>query len=152
MGYGASGCVGPKAAFRCCTTTSICSGGQGSGVLALLLEPLASLLWAHLLALDMLLAITHPLLQGHLGMSAAIRLHGLAEGLLLVCALQFVVSFWLDQPYDVGLRRIAFWMVWYPAAYWLLSFSATLRACWRLSFSGSPERARWVSPDRGHQG
>jgi len=122
-------------------------------LLALLLEPLASLLWAHLLALDMLLAIAYPLLQGHLGLSAAIWLpHGLAEGLLLVCALQFAVSFWLDQPYDVGLRRIAFWMVWYPAAYWLLSFSATLRACWRLSFSGAPERARWISPDRGHQG
>ena len=119
-------------------------------LLPLLLEPLASLIWAHLLALDLVLTLTAPLLHHDLSLSlVAFVPHGLALGLLLVCALQFAVSFWLDLPYDTGLRRIGFWMIWYPASYWLLSFAATLRACWRVGFSNPPQRARWISPDRG---
>ena len=119
-------------------------------LLPLLLEPLASLLWANLLGLLLLLAPLAPLLQGHLALSVAGWLpHGFTVWLLLACVLQFAVSFWLDRPYDVGLRRIGYWMIWYPAAYWLLSFAATLVACWRLPFRRGADRARWVSPDRG---
>ena len=121
-------------------------------LLPLLLEPLLSVVWAHLLALAMLLTLTGPLLSGSLNVSlTALVPQGWATVLLLVCALQFAVSFWLDQPYDVGLRRIGFWMIWYPVAYWLLSFAATLRACWRIRSNSRPDRARWHSPDRGQQ-
>lgn len=119
-------------------------------LLPLLLEPLASLLWANLLALLLLLAPVLPLLQGHPGSGAAALLpHGCTAWLLLACALQFAVSFWLDRPYDLGLRRIGFWMIWYPAAYWLLSFAATVLACWRWPLRSRAGRARWISPDRG---
>ena len=119
-------------------------------LLPLLLEPLASLLWANLLALLLLLAPLAPLLQGQWGLSAAGWLpHGFTVALLLACALQFAISFWLDRPYDVGLRRIGFWMIWYPAAYWLLSFAATVVACWRWPRRRNGVRARWISPDRG---
>ncbi|KEF42904.1 MAG: N-glycosyltransferase [Cyanobium sp. CACIAM 14] len=119
-------------------------------LLPLLLEPLASVVWAHLLALLLLLAALAPVLPGAQGLAiGALLPHGLGLALLLACALQFAVSFWLDRPYDVGLERIGFWMIWYPAAYWLLSFAATLRACWRWTPRRSAVRARWISPDRG---
>lgn len=138
-------------------------------LLPLLLEPLASLAWAHLLALLLLLtpllslvSLLH--LPSGLLASGALAItgpaggamplanplpHGLGLLLLLTCALQFAVSFWLDRPYDRGLGRIAFWMIWYPAAYWLLTFLATLRACWRQARHAPQGRARWISPDRG---
>ena len=121
-------------------------------LLPLLLEPLASLLWAQLLAIEMLAAIANPWFHGSLSVSlTGLIPHDLAVALLLVCALQFVICFWLDQPYDVGLSRIGFWMIWYPALYWLLSWAATLQASWRLLFIPSTQRARWISPDRGQQ-
>lgn len=116
----------------------------------LLLEPLASLLWAHLLALLLVVAALARLGHGHAALALTGLLpHGLALALLLACGLQFAISFWLDRPYDSGLRRIGFWMIWYPAAYWLLSFAASLRACWRRRDHAPGARARWISPDRG---
>jgi biofilm PGA synthesis N-glycosyltransferase PgaC len=119
-------------------------------LLPLLLEPVASMLWAHLLLLLLLLAAVAPLLPGADGFAfAALFPHGLGLALLLVCVGQFAVSFWLDRPYDAGLHRIAFWMIWYPAAYWLLTFLASLVACWSRPPRESAGRARWISPDRG---
>lgn len=120
-------------------------------LLPLLLEPILSLLWAHLLALLLLLTALTPLLQGRSVISlAAVVPQGLSLALLLACGLQVGISLWLDRPYDVGLKRIAFWMIWYPAAYWLLTFCASLWACWRAPLQRlGPQRARWVSPDRG---
>ena len=116
-------------------------------LLPLLLEPLASLLWAHLLVLSLLLG----LLQAYRsGLHPALLLpQGLGQLLLLVCLLQFAISFWLDRPYDVGLGRIAFWMIWFPALYWLLSLLASLAACWQGQPRRAAQRARWLSPDRG---
>ncbi len=119
-------------------------------LLPLLLEPLLSLIWAHLLAILLLLAAVTPVLQGRPAISLeALVPHGLSLALLLSCGLQFSISLWLDRPYDRGLRRVAFWMIWYPAAYWLLTFAASLWACWQAPLQGVGQRARWVSPDRG---
>lgn len=118
-------------------------------LLPLLLEPLASLLWANILALLLLLVPLQALVAGAGAAVAGVWPHGYTVWLLLACALQFAVSFWLDRPYDVGLRRIGFWMIWYPAAYWLLSFAATLVGCWRWPLRRAGARARWISPDRG---
>ena len=108
-------------------------------LLPLLLEPLASLIWLHLL-------LVLPLLQHRwLGWSSL----GLAGDLLLVGAAQFAVRFWLDRPYDVGLLRIGFWMIWYPVAYWLLTAAVSLQALWQWPARRSGQRARWQSPDRG---
>lgn len=119
-------------------------------LLPLLLEPLVSVLWANVLAFLLLLAPVLALLRGGAGLSGAGLLpNGFTAALRLVFALQFALSIWLDRPYDVGLRRISFWMVWYPAAYWLLSFAATLMACWHWPLRRNSGRARWISPDRG---
>ena len=57
----------------------------------------------------------------------------------------------LTEDIDITwrLQRIAFWMVWFPALYWLLSLLASLAACWQPRRRGPSVRARWLSPDRG---
>ncbi|MFN9643695.1 MAG: poly-beta-1,6-N-acetyl-D-glucosamine synthase [Cyanobacteriota bacterium] len=120
-------------------------------LLPLLLEPLASLLWVHLLALEGLLALARPF-QGLPPAETSVLPHGLGLALLLVCGLQLSISLLLDRPYDAELRRIGFWMIWYPTAYWLLTFAATLMACWRQPLRSPAARARWISPDRGLSG
>ena len=120
-------------------------------LLPLLLEPLASVLWAHAVVLLVLLAAAQPLLGGATAQAWMPLLpQGLSLALQAVCGLQVALSFWLDRPYDQGLGRIAFWMIWYPAAYWLLILAASLRACWSWRVGGA--RARWISPDRGLRG
>ena len=109
-----------------------------------------SLAWVHLLSFAALLALARPPqgLDPRLA-EASLLPHGLGLALVLVCGLQFSLSLLLDRPYDTGLRRISFWMIWYPTAYWLLTFATTLLACWRLPLGSRGARARWISPDRG---
>ena len=120
--------------------------------LPLVLEPILSLLWLHALLLLPLLQLL-AWFQGVRGGPLSLGLpQGLTLDLLLVCGLQVVVSFWLDRPYDSGLRRIGFWMIWFPAAYWVLSAGVSLQALWSWPAPSTPQRARWLSPDRGLPG
>jgi biofilm PGA synthesis N-glycosyltransferase PgaC len=107
----------------------------------------------NLLALEAILALLQSIRVLDPGMAEAHLLpHGLGLALLLVCGLQFSVSLLLDRPYGTGLRRIGFWMIWYPTASWLLTFASTLMACWHSPSRNPGARARWVSPDRGLRG
>lgn len=125
-------------------------------LLPLLIEPLLSLLWAYALVA----AVVCSLAGGLASLGAAISPHGLALVLLSVSALQFTVSFWLDRPYDRGLAGNSFWMIWYPFAFWLLCFLASVVALPRVAWGivqqrrqpgAAKDRARWVSPDRGRR-
>ena len=119
-------------------------------LLPLMLEPLASLAWAYLLAALLLSGAVSGLRHlGNLGSWMILWPHGLTAALLITCLVQVLLSFWLDRPYDVGLRRIGFWMIWLPAGYWLLTFAASLRASLRWRARSGQQRARWISPDRG---
>jgi len=82
--------------------------------------------------------------------SAPILMLGWA-GMLLgaTCMLQTLLSLWLDHPYDRGLMRIYFWMIWYPLVYWTLSAATAVAALPRALLRESGARATWVSPDRG---
>jgi biofilm PGA synthesis N-glycosyltransferase PgaC len=116
-----------------------------------LIEPLLSLVWAQ--SVVVLVAgwlVAHlafgasPLdLAGPLLPSAGTHLLG------FTCLLQGALSLWLDRPYDRGLARNAFWLVWYPAAFWLLTLGTSVVALPRVLRRGRGVRARWVSPDRG---
>ncbi len=125
-------------------------------LLPLLIEPLLSLIWAYALVAAFLLSLS----GGLASFGSALSPHGLALLLLSVSALQFTVSFWLDRPYDRGLGRNSVWMIWYPFAFWLLCFSASVvalpRVLWglfqqRRQPGAAADRARWVSPDRGRR-
>jgi biofilm PGA synthesis N-glycosyltransferase PgaC len=107
-----------------------------------LLEPLLSLAWAYGIALGGVTALV-------MGQPWLLVPHGWGLVLLLICVLQFSVSLWMDQPYDKGLARIGFWMIWYPLAFWLITFCAALLALPRVLLRRPGVRARWTSPDRG---
>ena len=114
-------------------------------LLPLLLEPLLSLVWAYGLGLLLLVQLTQ------LGQATPWPWGGqpLLQIALLVCVLQFALSFWFDRPYDRGLGRVAFWMIWYPLVFWLVTWLASILAFPRLLLRPRQQRARWMSPDRG---
>lgn len=114
-------------------------------LLPLLSEPLLSLIWAQ----AMVVALLWQLLQ-------IVRHPGIPSGgggpwlvLAAVCLLQFVLSLWLDRPYDRELPRVLFWMIWYPLLFWMVTTAAAVVALPRVLLRPSGQRARWVSPDRG---
>lgn len=69
--------------------------------------------------------------------------------LAAVCLLQFTVSLLIDRRYEPGIGRYLYWMIWYPVAYWLLSFLTTLVALPATLLGDRTARATWTSPDRG---
>jgi biofilm PGA synthesis N-glycosyltransferase PgaC len=69
--------------------------------------------------------------------------------LTVACLLQFFVSVMIDSRYEHGMRRTLYWVIWYPAVFWMLSLATTLVSFPRVMIKQRRERARWVSPDRG---
>ncbi|WP_425476984.1 poly-beta-1,6-N-acetyl-D-glucosamine synthase [Novilysobacter arseniciresistens] len=119
------------------------------GVLA---EYLLSLLWA-VVMLGIIVAWV-------IGMFSPLPPHwehgGLMPGwhgvvLALVCLLQFAVSLVIDRRYEPRIGRYYYWMIWYPAAYWLLSFATTLAAVPVTLLKRRGQLAVWTSPDRGYR-
>jgi len=120
-------------------------------LLPFLLEPLLSLIWAWTLALSAALSLLlDALAPAHV--AAALPpslLRGPLALMLAVALVQGLVGILLDRPYDRGVLRNGFWLIWYPLAFWLVSFAAILVAVPRQMGRARHQRARWVSPDRG---
>ncbi|WP_133498507.1 poly-beta-1,6-N-acetyl-D-glucosamine synthase [Cognatilysobacter terrigena] len=75
--------------------------------------------------------------------------HGVVLG--LVCLLQFATSLIIDRRYETHVGRSYYWVIWYPVAYWMLSFATTVAAvpATLLARRRGLRRATWASPDRG---
>ena len=119
------------------------------GVLA---EYLLSVLWA----MTMLWIIVTWVVGMFTPMPPHWELGGLMPGwhgvvLALVCLLQFAVSLLIDRRYEPRIGRYYYWMIWYPAAYWLLSLMTTLAAVPLTLFKRRGQLAVWTSPDRGYR-
>lgn len=69
--------------------------------------------------------------------------------LAVACVAQMTVSLFIERRYERGLLRVLPWIVWYPAAFWLLSFLCTLVSYPLVLLRRTRQRARWTSPDRG---
>lgn len=70
----------------------------------------------------------------------------------MVCLLQFGISLRIDRRYEPGIGRYYYWMIWYPAAYWLITLCTSIVATPKTILAGSHhKKAIWVSPDRGYQ-
>jgi len=69
--------------------------------------------------------------------------------LTLTYLLQALVSDFLESRYERGMLRSLFWVIWYPAAFWMLSAATTAAALPRVLLQPKKERTTWVSPDRG---
>jgi poly-beta-1,6-N-acetyl-D-glucosamine synthase len=116
----------------------------------LLIEYTMSITWACLFAL---LAVyrTADLIFFRIDLqSVPILMLGWA-GLLIgtTCLTQMMLSLILDRPYDHGLLKNYFWMIWYPAIYWVITAATSVVALPRILFRDTEMRARWTSPDRG---
>jgi biofilm PGA synthesis N-glycosyltransferase PgaC len=72
-------------------------------------------------------------------------------GLVLacVCLMQFAVSLMIERRYEKDLTRSLFWIIWYPMAFWMLTWLTTLVSFPKVMLKRKQQRARWVSPDRG---
>ncbi len=73
--------------------------------------------------------------------------HGIVLG--VVCMLQFAVALVIDRRYEPRIGRHYYWMIWYPAAYWMLSMFTAVAALPRTLLRRRGQRAVWTSPDRG---
>ena len=119
------------------------------GVMA---EYLLSLLWALVMLAIVVLWVAGVVLP----LSQAMQVDGLVPGwhgvvLALICLLQFAISLLIDRRYEAKIGRYYYWMIWYPAAYWLLSLATTLAAVPKTLLKRRGQLAVWTSPDRGYR-
>ena len=68
----------------------------------------------------------------------------------LACLLEFMTSFIIDYRYEhKALSRYYFFVIWYPAGYWILSSLAAIKGFFNVAFRRKGITAKWKSPDRG---
>lgn len=117
-----------------------------------LIEYMFSVVWAlTMFALIVLWLVGHfvPLPPAlHVG-GLIPRWHGVV--LAMICLLQFAISLRIDRRYEPKSGRNYYWMIWYPAAYWMISLATTLAALPKTLFRRRGQLAVWVSPDRGYR-
>jgi len=113
-------------------------------------EYLVSLMWAYCFALSVLLwavAWVAPV-------PAAWRVSGLSPtwpGMLIASTsmMQIAVGMFLDRRYDLRFGRQFYWVIWYPAAFWTITFLTAVVALPKVATRVKGSRALWTSPDRG---
>ncbi len=116
----------------------------------LFLEQVLTLVWVYGFLTTVVLGLLQGPLDLHLPFARSPLVPSGASALLgATCLLQFAVSKWLDSRYDKGLGRNYYWMVWYPAFFWLINVATAFVAFPRVLFQRKGRRARWESPDRG---
>jgi len=117
----------------------------------LLLEMCASVFWSYLMLASAVLWLFDVLVPAVSFPTLGSPLVPYGPGLLLgaTCLLQFALSKWLDSRYEVGLGRNYYWMIWYPAVFWIINLATTVVAYPKIFFGPPSQRARWISPDRG---
>lgn len=103
--------------------------------------------WAFTCVISFILFLASP--HGAMTLSN-MALDGLA-GIILscICIAQFAVSLLIDSRYEKNLAGALFWVIWFPAIYWVLSLMTTIVAFTRVMIISQTKRARWISPDRG---
>ncbi|WP_318374758.1 poly-beta-1,6-N-acetyl-D-glucosamine synthase [Enterobacter sp.] len=103
--------------------------------------------WAFTCVISFILFLASP--HGAMTLSN-MALDGLA-GIILscICIAQFAVSLLIDSRYEKNLAGALFWVIWFPAIYWVLSLMTTIVAFSRVMIISQTKRARWISPDRG---
>ena len=109
-----------------------------------------SMLWACLFALLAVYRLMDLIIYKIDLQSAPVLLMGWA-GLLIAttCMVQMALSLVLDRPYDRGLIKNYFWMIWYPFIYWIITSATAVVAIPKAYARETGKRARWISPDRG---
>ncbi len=63
--------------------------------------------------------------------------------------LQGLTAAAIERRYDHRISSVLFWIVWYPAVLWLITFATSICGLMLALRKKRNTRARWVSPDRG---
>lgn len=69
--------------------------------------------------------------------------------LTIACLCQALVGLALDSRYEPRLFRMFFWLIWYPAVYWMLNAMVTVVGFPAAMMRKTGRPAVWESPDRG---
>jgi biofilm PGA synthesis N-glycosyltransferase PgaC len=87
-------------------------------------------------------ATSHHMIPGWTGTRSVIA---------MLCFGQFLVSLVMDFRYEkqISVAKIYFWIIWYPAIYWVINALACISAVYRLLTRRSKICVAWKSPDRG---
>lgn len=117
----------------------------------LLSEYIISILWVFALALSLVLMLVgmnielpqnlyvqNPFPPGFSGMV-----------LCITCLFQFAISLLIDRRYESHFVRSMLAIVWYPLAFWMISFLTSLVSFTRVMIMVKKGRARWQTLDRG---
>ncbi|MDD3580617.1 MAG: poly-beta-1,6-N-acetyl-D-glucosamine synthase [Desulfobacca sp.] len=68
----------------------------------------------------------------------------------LACLLEFLTSFLIDYRYEKkSFLSYYFWVIWYPAAYWIISALSAVKGVINVFWRRSRITIKWQSPDRG---
>ncbi|MBN7769749.1 poly-beta-1,6 N-acetyl-D-glucosamine synthase [Marinobacter daepoensis] len=117
----------------------------------LLFEFCLSAIWAFTFALTIVLWV----LGQFITLPESLRIIQLVPpgftGLLLacVCLTQFTISLLIERHYERDLHHWVFWIIWYPAAYWMITLFTTLVSFPKVMLKRRKRLATWTSPDRG---
>jgi biofilm PGA synthesis N-glycosyltransferase PgaC len=65
--------------------------------------------------------------------------------------LQVAVGMFLDRRYDLRFGRQFYWVIWYPIAFWMITFVTAVVALPKAAVRSRGSRALWTSPDRGRR-
>lgn len=85
-----------------------------------------SILWAHLMALTIVLTIVNGLLGRPLpDLYATLALF--AGVTIFAGVIQVLMGLWIDYSHDPPIMRQILWAPWYPVCYWLLCVATVLR-------------------------
>lgn len=117
-----------------------------------LTEHVLSIVWAYAMALTIALWG----LGKFVTMPEALEIRSILPewyGVILgfTCLLQFGVALAIDGPYENGLARYYYWMIWYPIVFWIINMLTTVVGVPKAALKRRGTRAVWVSPDRGLQ-
>jgi biofilm PGA synthesis N-glycosyltransferase PgaC len=124
---------------------------RSPGLIPVYLSYLLSIVWSYAMLLSILAGFADALGISRLGIIVGISLIPSWWGLVLALTylLQALVSHVLERRYEPNMLRSLFWVIWYPAAYWLLSLATAVVAVPKVLFGPKSAQGTWVSPDRG---
>lgn len=114
------------------------------------LEVLASIIWAYLVWLVLLVWAV-----GHLiALPAGIRVASISPQLTgalvaTTCLVQIFLAMTINMRSERGSGGVMVWMIWYPFVYWFIQMATVWIAVPKVLLRKGGVRARWTSPDRG---
>ena len=115
------------------------------------IEYIASIFWTFALTFTALLWLIGKFTAMPAGLNVPTLWPPAFWGLLLSASyfVQSLVALAIEARYERRLWRNFVWIVWYPMAFWLISYLTSLVGFTKAYFRAAGRRATWISPDRG---